>query len=61
MVVDDQSTSILVKEFYQNLLKGESKAQALQQAQIALIRNPNEQKYNRPYYWSPFIMIGNWL
>ncbi|WP_414624186.1 DUF2225 domain-containing protein [Calothrix sp. CCY 0018] len=64
--VNDQSTSILVKEFYQNLRQGKSKAQALQQAQIALIRNPNkisdiQEEYKKPYYWSPFIMIGNWL
>lgn len=64
--VDDESTSILIKEFYQNLHDGKSKAQALQQAQIALIRNPNniseiQEKYRKPYYWSPFTMIGNWL
>lgn len=64
--VDDESTSILIKEFYQNLRAGKSKAQALRQAQIALIRNPNkiseiQEKYKKPYYWSPFTMIGNWL
>ncbi|MBF2015490.1 MAG: CHAT domain-containing protein [Rivularia sp. T60_A2020_040] len=64
--VDDQSTSILIKNFYANLQAGKSKAQALQQAQLALIHNPNQiseiqEKYKKPYYWSPFIMIGNWL
>ncbi|NJM22525.1 MAG: CHAT domain-containing protein [Richelia sp. SL_2_1] len=63
--VDDQSTSILVKNFYENLQAGKSKAQALQQAQLALIHNPNKiseiEEYKKPYYWSPFIMIGNWL
>ncbi|MGF1673906.1 MAG: CHAT domain-containing protein [Rivularia sp. (in: cyanobacteria)] len=64
--VDDQSTSILVQNFYENLQAGKTKAQALQQAQLALIHNPNqisemEEKYKKPYYWSPFIMIGNWL
>ena len=64
--VNDESTSILVREFYQNLRAGETKARALQQAQIALIRNTNQtpgirEEYSKPYYWSPFIMIGNWL
>ncbi len=64
--VNDESTSILVREFYQNLRAGKTKAQALQQAQIALIRNTNQtpgirEEYSKPYYWSPFIMIGNWL
>jgi len=64
--VNDESTSILVQKFYQNLRAGKTKAQALQQAQIALIRNANKkseirEEYSKPYYWSPFIMIGNWL
>ncbi|MEO1186925.1 MAG: CHAT domain-containing protein, partial [Cyanobacteria bacterium J06636_27] len=61
-----KSTSILITEFYQNLRAGESKAKALQQAQLALIRNPEkiseiEGEYKKPYYWSPFILVGNWL
>lgn len=64
--VDDKSTSILITEFYQNLRAGESKAKALQQAQLALLRNPEkiseiEGEYKKPYYWSPFILVGNWL
>ncbi|MBE9214573.1 CHAT domain-containing protein [Plectonema cf. radiosum LEGE 06105] len=64
--VDDKSTSILVKNFYANLQAGKSKAQALQQAQLALIHNSSkiseiQEEYKKPYYWSPFIMIGNWL
>ena len=61
----DESTSILVKEFYQNLRQGKSKAESLQQAQLKLIQakkfdNVNNQ-YDNPGYWAPFIMIGNWL
>ncbi len=64
--VNDESTSILIQEFYQNLRAGKTKAQALQKAQIALINNPNNkfvirEEYKKPYYWSPFIIIGNWL
>lgn len=61
----DESTSILVEEFYQNLRQGKTKAQSLQQAQLKLIQakkldNVNNQ-YDNPGYWAPFIMIGNWL
>ncbi|MDF0552582.1 CHAT domain-containing protein [Kamptonema sp. UHCC 0994] len=33
-----------------------NKAEALRQAQLSLlIKKPD------PYYWAPFVMIGNWL
>lgn len=61
----DESTSILVEEFYQNLRAGKSKAEALQQAQIKLLQakkidDINDQ-YDNPGFWAPFIIIGNWL
>lgn len=64
--VDDESTSNLIAEFYNKLRNsGMSKAQALQAAQIKLI-NAKEIpgmniRYDHPYYWSAFILIGNWL
>lgn len=55
--VDDQATSDLVVDFYRQLKTGLlSKAQALQKAQISTAKL---QKH--PYYWSPFLLIGNWL
>lgn len=61
----DESTSILVKEFYQNLRAGKSKAEALQQAQIKLLQAKKlediDDKFDNPGYWAPFVMIGNWL
>jgi CHAT domain-containing protein len=67
--VDDASTSILVAEFYRKLKTGMSKAEALRAAQIKLIHAEKyidrekdmDSKFNNPYYWSPFILIGNWL
>jgi len=45
-------------EFYKNLInKHLSKAKALQQAQLQLLRD----KYSDPYYWAPFILVGNWM
>ncbi len=63
--VPDESTSILVEEFYQNLRAGKSKAEALQQAQIKLLHPKNRDdvnfQYDNPAFWASFIMIGNWL
>lgn len=69
--VNDQSTAMLVTEFYRNLVgvateegipqSGQlpkSKAQALRQSQLALLQNP---KYEHPFYWAPFVLVGNWL
>jgi CHAT domain-containing protein len=58
--VNDESTSILVSEFYR-LLHGDprlSKAKALQQAQIKVLR---EERFGHPCYWAPYLIIGNWL
>ncbi|AFY80865.1 CHAT domain-containing protein [Oscillatoria acuminata] len=69
--VNDQSTAILVTEFYRNLVgvttadgiteSGQlpmSKAKALRQSQLALLQDP---KYEHPFYWAPFVLVGNWL
>lgn len=55
--VQDTSTAKLMGEFYQQLLQGASKAKALRQAQLALLKQP---KYSHPFYWAPFILVGNW-
>lgn len=55
--VDDKSTSQLMPAFYEALKNEEiSKSVALQQAQVQLLHNPD---YQHPYYWAPFILIGN--
>ncbi|MEO0686865.1 MAG: CHAT domain-containing protein, partial [Cyanobacteria bacterium J06649_11] len=62
--VQDESTSRLMGDFYQNYReKGMSIAEALQKAQIKMI-NPQSNDiniYNNPAYWAPMIVIGNWL
>ncbi|MFN6498686.1 MAG: CHAT domain-containing protein [Nostoc sp. DedQUE01] len=63
--VGDESTANLVAEFYSKLRESKmSKAQALQIAQLKLINAKETEidiQYNHPYYWAPFILIGNWL
>jgi len=86
--VNDASTALFMREFYrQHQQSGSSKAEALQQAQLALLsgavsappgsaeraesrrltaggtpftRDPKA-PYAHPYYWAPFILMGNWL
>ncbi len=63
--IPDESTSVLIAEFYRNLnRKGISKAEALRQAQLTLIRAKQEDgindQYDNPAYWAPFILLGNW-
>lgn len=56
--VSDESTQILMTDFYQNLItKKLGKAESLKLAQQSLIKNP---KYRSPYYWAPFVLVGNW-
>ncbi|MFB2769970.1 CHAT domain-containing protein [Pelatocladus sp. BLCC-F211] len=58
--IDDAATEILVTKFYQYWYQyGFSKAEALQKAQQDLIALGK--KYAHPYYWAPFILLGNWL
>jgi CHAT domain-containing protein len=56
--INDRAAADVVTEFYRQLKKSSSKAQALQKAQLQLIRYP---AYQHPYFWSPFLLIGNWL
>jgi len=55
--VSDESTRLLMTEFYQQLKAGKPKAEALQAAQLALLKQP---ACSAPYYWAPFVLIGDW-
>jgi CHAT domain-containing protein len=56
--VNDESTSILISEFYRQLAKSKvSKAAALRNAQLSLLKN---RQFQNPYFWSAFVLVGNW-
>jgi CHAT domain-containing protein len=59
---NDDATANLMTRFYQNLAEDEtvSKAKALREAQLSLFKTDDGQ-YRHPYYWAPFVLIGNWL
>jgi CHAT domain-containing protein len=57
--VDDESTALLMSQFYKELANNQiTKAEALRRAQIALLNDP---QYQRPLFWSPYVLLGNWL
>ena len=56
--VKDQATVSLMNSFYANLLKpGTTKAEALRKAQIELMKNTD---FKEPFFWSAFVLVGNW-
>ena len=59
---NDEATANLMGKFYNNLAADAriSKARALRQAQLELLAEEDSQ-YRHPYYWAPFVLIGNWL
>ena len=68
--VYDPSTGLLMEEFYKEWTTHADmpKAEALREAQRALLRShlsgiekhSASGNYAHPYYWAPFILIGNW-
>ncbi len=63
--VADESTRVLMERFYETLLNrggGElaaasSKAQALRFAQQSVM---GMEGFEHPYFWSPFVLVGDW-
>ena len=56
--VSDAATVGLMTNFYRELAKeNTTKAEALRQAQIPIIKDDT---FNHPFYWSAFILVGNW-
>jgi CHAT domain-containing protein len=54
--VDDRFTADLMSEFYRELKAGVNKAEALQRAQLTVFASEKS-----PYFWAPFVLVGNWL
>ena len=54
--VNDESTSIFMNHFYDNLREMD-KLRSLQQAQITMIRS---EKHRHPYHWAGFQLIGDY-
>jgi CHAT domain-containing protein len=57
--VADRSTAELMTDFYRRLLttNDASSSSALRGAQLAMISG---KKYSAPFFWAPFVLIGDW-
>jgi CHAT domain-containing protein len=58
--ISDEATAIFMNRFYEVLSSQKStKAEALRQAQLQVLRDPRFRGH--PYFWAPYVLIGNWL
>jgi CHAT domain-containing protein len=57
--VADKSTADLMTDFYKRLLstEGSTSSSALRGAQLAMITG---KRYSAPFYWAPFVLVGDW-
>ena len=56
--VADKPTAELMTDFYQRLLgPNPSASEAIREAQLAMISG---KKYSAPFYWAPFVLVGEW-
>src|SRR4029079_5889706 len=59
--VADKSTAELMTDFYKRFLgpstQGVPASTAMREAQLAMIAG---KKYSAPFYWAPFVLVGDW-
>src|SRR5205823_3443357 len=55
--VNDASTAEWMRQFYAGLKAGKSKGAALRTAELAMLKDGQHQ---HPYFWAPFILMGDW-
>jgi CHAT domain-containing protein len=65
--VNDESTSLFMEAFYRGLKAGLTKPEALRQARLETMRRQisspvtgEQESLASPYYWAPFILVGEW-
>ncbi len=57
--VSDEATTAVISQFYKEFADTRvTKAEALRRAQLTLLKNP---RFKHPYYWAPYVLVGNWL
>jgi len=59
--VADKSTAELMTDFYKRFLGPSTPpvaaSSAMREAQLAMIAG---KKYSAPFYWAPFVLVGDW-
>jgi len=65
--VSDPSTAEFMKQFYRFLNKGMNKAEALQETKLWMLEKSyhtdeygNVTRHDHPFYWAPFILMGEY-
>jgi len=53
--VDDEATSILMRDFHTARVGGRSAAEALHEARLRLWKDP---RFTHPFYWAAFVLVG---
>lgn len=54
--IDDEASALLIDSLYRHLAAGRSAAEALREAQKAMIEHP---KYGAPFYWAGYAFTGD--
>jgi CHAT domain-containing protein len=52
-LVQDETTAWMMENWYARLQSGANRAAALRDAQLTL-----KERHQHPYYWAPFVLIG---
>lgn len=56
-VIDDESAAQFMNRYYRHLAAGKTKGEALRLSKIDIMNS----KYGHPFFWAPFILIGDHL
>jgi CHAT domain-containing protein len=58
--VSDEATALLMSRFYSELANNTvTKAEALRRAQLSVLEIERFRRH--PFYWAPYVLVGNWL
>ena len=59
--VNDASSAIAMEHLYRELAQpNRTKAEALRQTQLSLLKNTQSPEFRHPYYWAAYVLTGNW-
>ncbi len=58
--VNDEATAALMIQFYKEMANNQKKAEALRNAQLFILSGDLNPRFRHPYYWAPFVLVGNW-
>jgi CHAT domain-containing protein len=53
--VSDNSAQVFMEQYYENILDGKSKSEALAAARSYLFKNG----FASPFFWAPFVLVGD--